>query len=136
MSDKKIFADTSAWIVSFKKTGPQKLKDAMKDSIKKNRIVTAPFIILELLQGCRSREEFTSLKTRMESIEACSLKELDWEGIYNLGYTLRRKGLTIPTIDILISSICIQKGFTLLHHDRHFRMIAENSELDALDFLN
>lgn len=135
MNGKTVLVDTSAWIVSFKRTGPAALKTLLKEAIDKDRVVTTPLILLELLQGCKREEEFTHLKTRLESLENCSLEDLNWQRVYRLGFTLRRKGLTIPTLDILIASLAIEKGHTLLHHDHHFRMIAKHSGLDAIDFL-
>lgn len=43
--------------------------------------------------------------------------------------------MTIPALDIVISFMAMEKGYILLHHDHHFRMIVENSELKATDFL-
>ncbi len=64
------------------------------------------------------------------------MEDLIWERVYSFGFSLRRRGLTVPTLDILIAFLAIDKGYTLLHHDHHFRMIAEHSELDAMDFLD
>jgi len=132
---KKVIVDTSAWILSFKRTGQEKLKTFLKEAIEKDRIATTPLIVLELLQGCRTQEEFDTLKTRLESLENCSMENLTWEKVYSFAFSLKRKGLTIPTLDILLAFVAIEKEYILLHHDHHFRVIAENSELDALDFL-
>lgn len=136
MKDKKILADTSAWIVSFKKTGHEGLKTFLKEAIDADRIAAAPFILLELLQGCKTQHEFDNLKARLESLENCSMDDISWERAYFFSFSLRRKGLTIPTLDIIIAFVCIEKGYTLLHHDHHFKMIAEHYELDAIDFLD
>lgn len=133
--DKKILVDTSAWIVSFKKTGHETLKTLLKEALDSDRIVAAPFILLELLQGCKTQHEFYNLKARLESLENCSMDDISWERAYHFSFSLRRKGLTIPTLDIIIAFLCIEKGYTLLHHDQHFRMIARYSNLDAIDFL-
>ncbi len=135
MADKKFLVDTSAWILSFKTTGQEGLKTLLKEAIERDRVVTTPVIVLELLQGCKTQKEFDNLRTRLESLENCSLEDLIWERVYSFGFSLRRKGLSVPTLDILIAFLAIEKSYTLLHHDHHFRMIAEHSELDAMDFL-
>lgn len=135
MKDRNILVDTSAWILSFKRTGHEELKALLKEAIDTKRVVTSPLIILELLQGCRTEKEFDTLKTRLESLENCSIEDLAWEKVYSFSFSLRKKGLTVPTLDIIIAFLSIEKGCTLLHHDHHFRKIAENSNLDAVDFL-
>jgi predicted nucleic acid-binding protein len=135
VKNSKVLVDTSAWIVSFWRTGSEDLKAFLKESLERDQVVTTPVIILELLQGCKTEKEFAALKTRLESLESCFLEDSTWERAYHCGFMLRRKGLTLPTIDILIASLSIEKSYTLLHHDHHFLMIAEHLELDAIDFL-
>lgn len=135
MMDKKVLVDTSAWILSFKGTGHEGLKSILREAIDKGRVVTTPLIVLEVLQGCKTQKEFDHLKVRLESLENCPLDNLDWEGVYSLGFSLRRRGLTVPTLDILIAFLSMEKGYTLLHHDHHFRSIAEHSDLSLIDFL-
>ena len=135
MGDKRLLVDTSAWIVSFHKGGNEELKSFLRTAIDENRIVTAPPILLELLQGCKAEKEFDVLKNRLESFASLSLENLDWDKLYLLAFSLRKKGLTLPTVDILIAFLCIEKAYSLLHHDRHFRKIAQHTPLDAIDFL-
>ncbi len=135
MTDKKVLVDTSAWIVGFRRIGPEGLKTFLREALDSDRVVTTPPIILELLQGCKTQKEFEALKARLESLERSPLEGLPWERVYHLGFSLRRKGLTIPTLDLLIASLSLEQGYLLLHHDQHFRMIAKHCELDAVDFL-
>jgi predicted nucleic acid-binding protein len=46
-----------------------------------------------------------------------------WEQAYELGFSLRRKGLTIPTVDLIIAALAIENKSLLLHHDEHYEMI-------------
>ncbi len=104
MSD-KILIDTSAWIVSFKKAGNEKLKERVVETLASLSAVTTNIIILELLQGCRDKKEYEAMKSRMEALEVQTMNEAVWETAYRVGYDLKRKGITVPTIDILISSL-------------------------------
>ncbi len=48
-----------------------------------------------------------------------------WEQAYELGFSLRRKGLTLPTVDLIIAALAIENKSLLLHHDEHYeRMVA------------
>jgi predicted nucleic acid-binding protein len=118
-----ILIDTSAWIASFKKTGNHELKEFMRQSIVSGLAVTSPVIILELLQGCRSIGERDALKIKMESLDILSITLSVWEQAYEIGFSLRRKGLTIPTVDLIIAALAIENKSLLLHHDEHFEMI-------------
>lgn len=136
MKNKNILVDTSAWIKSFKKSSPEPLKILLKEAIDNNRIISNSLIILELLQGCKTQKEFDLLKARLECLEICPLEDLSWDSIYRLSFSLRRKGITVSTIDLILASVAIEKKYILLHHDHHFRMIAENSDLEIIDFLD
>jgi len=118
-----ILVDTSAWIVSFKKAGNHNLKEFVKQAIVSGHAVTSPIIILELLQGCRSIEERDSLRIKLESLDLLPITPAVWEQTYELGFSLRRRGLTIPTVDLIIAALALEHRTFLLHHDEHFEMI-------------
>jgi len=118
-----ILIDSSAWIASFKKTGNHELKEFMRQSIVSGLAVTSSVIILELLQGCRSAGERDALKIKLESLDILSITLSVWEQAYELGFSLRRKGLTIPTVDLIIAALAIEHKSLLVHHDEHYEMI-------------
>ena len=118
-----ILVDTSAWIASFKKAGNHDLKEFIRQAIVSGHAVTSPIIILELLQGCRSVEERDSLRIKLESLDILPMTPVVWEQAYELGFSLRRKGLTIPTVDLIIAALAIENNTFLLHPDEHFEMI-------------
>ena len=122
-----ILIDTSAWISSFKKAGNVELKEFMRQTIVSGLAVTSPVIILELLQGCRSVGERDDLRTKLESLDILPIAQGVWEQAYELGFSLRRKGVTIPTVDLIIAALAIENKTLLLHHDDHFEMIVPHN---------
>ncbi len=125
-----ILLDTSAWILSFQKQTSDHIKEQIKQYIAANEVCTSPLIILELVQGSRSQTEKQGLIRMLNSLHIVTLTDETWNLSYNLAFDLRRKGYTIPTIDILIASQAIKNNCRLLHHDRHYSMISEQySEL-------
>ena len=130
-----LLVDTSAWILSFKSKGHDELKEVLREGLAVDRVSTTQLIVLELLQGCKTPQEFERLKLRLRSVHSIDHADISWEQSYQLGFTLRRTGVTVPTVDMLIACLAIQYGYVLLHHDYHFRMIAKHSELKTLDFL-
>ena len=134
MSRETILIDTSAWIPSFRKAGNAELKAFLISSIRQGTAATAPMIILELLQGCRTEEERDGLRDKLESIIVLGIGSPEWEQAYQLGSTLRREGLTVPTADLLIAAIAIENRCILVHMDRHFESIAGKSKLQTRAF--
>jgi len=135
LAPEKILVDTSAWIVSFKRTGNHRLKEFLRQSIGGGSAVTSPIIILELLQGCRSVEERDSLRGKLESLDVLPITPSVWEHAYELGFTLRRKGLAIPTTDLIIAALAIENKSFLLHQDDHYEKItAHFAELQTKYF--
>ena len=122
-----ILVDTSAWIASFTKTGNDDLKEFMKQAVISDLAVATPIVILELLQGCRSVGERDALKIRLESLDIQPITSSVWERAYELGFSLRRKGLTIPTVDLIIAALAIENNSLLLHHDEHFEIIVSHT---------
>jgi len=134
MSD-KILVDTSAWILSFKDSGNEKLKDYLRKAIDSDRVVTTNIIILELLQGCKNKKEYDALKSRFDVLPVYKLTENTWIIAYETGFLLRRKGINAPTVDIMISSIAKENILTIFHHDNHLKTISLEMGIKAIDFL-
>jgi len=135
MRNKRVLVDTSAWIVSFKKKGNDELKEFLKRSLEERKALTNELIILELLRGCRNREEFQNLKTRLESLDRVEITKGVWERTFSLGFSLKRKGIIIPTVDLVIACLAMENDCFLLHHDRHFTMMRSYPALQLVDFL-
>ena len=132
-NDKRILVDTSAWIVSFRSGGEPQAREFLKQKVAADQVATSPLIILELIQGCKTVKERDRLRLQLESLQTLGLENAAWERAYSLAFDLRRKGLTIPTIDILIIALALQNDCLLLHFDRHFVMAAKHlKDLDLM----
>jgi predicted nucleic acid-binding protein len=60
---------------------------------------------------------------KLESLDLLPITPVVWEQAYELGFSLRRKGLMIPTVDLIIAALALENRTLLLHHDEHFEMI-------------
>jgi predicted nucleic acid-binding protein len=109
------------------KTGSPELNEFMRQAIVSGLAVTSHIIILELLQGCRSVGERDALKNNLESLDILFITSPVWDHAYELGFSLRKKGLTIPTVDLIIIALSIENKILLLHHDEHFEMIVPHN---------
>ena len=121
-----VLVDTSAWIASFRAEGDPQLQEILKQKIAAGLAATAPVIILELVQGCRTIKERELLRGQLESLENFHLDAPVWERAYSLAFDLRKEGLTIPTVDVMIIAIALENDCDLLQYDKHFSLAARH----------
>ncbi|MEQ8173261.1 MAG: hypothetical protein ABRQ38_30535 [Candidatus Eremiobacterota bacterium] len=87
----KFLIDTSAWIVSFRKSGNEKLKEKIIHALDSDSVLITDIIKLELLQGCLDRKEYETMKSRLDAVENLILNSTVWDMAFNAGFRLRRK---------------------------------------------
>jgi predicted nucleic acid-binding protein len=118
------FIDTSAWILAFK-GAEERLSLLVDYLLKGNRVATSGIVTLELSYGIKSQKEFKELKEEMKSLIWLEITEKVWETAYSIAFQSRRKGITVPATDILISALVIENNCTLLHSDNHFNILSK-----------
>lgn len=129
MPNDRVLIDTSAWIFALRKAFLPEIKDRVDLLLKEDRVLTTGIVKLELLSGTRTENEYHRLKNRLSSLGNIETDTSLWNTACNLGFRLRRGGITIPHTDILISACALSAGCTLLHADRHFDLAASHLEL-------
>ena len=134
MTTERILVDTSAWITSFRRTGHPELKEFLKHCITAGCAATCPVVILELLQGCRTEAERDNLRIKLESLDVFPITDLTWERMYELGFSLGREGVTLPTADLIIAAVALEHNAIVLHQDQHYEMIGRHSRLRTKHF--
>jgi predicted nucleic acid-binding protein len=132
----KLLVDTSAWIVSFRKSGHEQLKKTLVAALDTLAVTTTNIVIIELLQGCRNRNEYDAMHARLTALETIPISDAVWDLSSTTGYELRRKGITVPTLDIIIASAAKIFDCSLLHHDKHFRAISKHLHITAVDYID
>jgi len=125
-----VLVDTSVWINFFKgQETPSTI--LLKNNLTNFIIATCPVIIQEVLQGVLSDKEFRSVNSHFSGL----LKLVDdpYELAINaaeLYREIRKKGFTIrKPNDCLIACYAIKNKVKLLHDDKDFKFIAQNSNL-------
>ena len=124
MPDERVLIDTSAWLFALRREFLTEIKDRIDLLLKEDRVQTTGIIRLELLAGTRTKGEYDRLKQRLSALENIETDAALWEMACDIGFKLRRKGITIPYTDILIASCALTAGAVLLHADRHFDLAA------------
>ena len=131
MSNNLVLIDTSVWILALRKSPLSGVRDEVEHLLAENRVAIVPMICLELLGGTKSLNEFNRLKTRLDALHQIPLDKANWEAAAQLSFKLRQHGKVIPYTDILIGSAAILANCLLLHADKHFDLMAEDTDLNA-----
>ena len=129
MSNRVVLVDTSVWILALRKSPLAPVRDEVDHLLAENRVAIVPMIRLELLGGTKSANEFERLKGRLDALRQIPADEANWEIAAELSFKLRQRGKVIPYADILIGSAAILANALLLHADRHFDLMAEDTDL-------
>jgi predicted nucleic acid-binding protein len=129
--DKLCLVDTSVWIYALRKAFVAGIKSYVEQLIEDDRIVIVPIIKMELLAGTRTKKEFSRLKSRLDALPEVACNERLWEISQELAFKLRRKGLAIPLVDVLIIAGAKSANAVLIHRDRHFELAAKHVSFKA-----
>ena len=116
-----IFVDSSVWIDYF--NGRITKQTDLLDTLLGNELVVIGDIVLtEVLQGFQNDRDFVKAKKLFESLYFMPMlgKKLAIKSAENYR-KLRKKGITVrKTIDVIISTFCIENDIQLLHNDKDF----------------
>ena len=136
MLNNLVLIDTSVWIPFLRKSPPPVIEDEVKHLLAENRVAIVPMVRLELLGGTKSLSDFNRLKSRLDALHRIPTDEANWEAAAQLSFKLRRQGRVIPYTDILIGSAAILADCLLLHADRHFDLMAEDTDLNVRSLIS
>jgi len=116
-----IIADTSVWIEYVR--GIDTPQTYLLDyELLHDRVATGDLIIVEFLQGYREEKDIKIAKQIMDRLQYYDFLGKEMAIISAENYRkLRKYGVTVrKTIDVIIGTFCLEKGFELLHNDRDF----------------
>jgi predicted nucleic acid-binding protein len=125
-----VVVDTSVWIDFFNNPemeGNSRLEELIRDQ---NRAAICGVILQEILQGIREQKSFDLTRQRLlflPFLESTREVHLLAASIYR---DLRKRGVTVPSVDAAIAAIAIHHGFPLFTRDDHFTEIARQSKLE------
>ncbi|MGD9556513.1 MAG: PIN domain-containing protein [Mangrovibacterium sp.] len=126
---KDLMFDTSIWIDFFKGEQTDEvilLTDFLENNLP---VYTCPTIIQEVLQGIINETQYLKVKEDLLSLEIIIADPVDAAiGAADIYRGLRKKGITIrKSNDCLIAYYARIAGVDIVHHDRDFDLILENS---------
>jgi predicted nucleic acid-binding protein len=124
-----IMLDTSVWIDALRGKTPH-IVAVTQALLNDDRIVTCGPVIFEIKRGLRpaNRKKILPL---MDALIRLSVDEAVWDNAGDLDARLRKKGITIPPMDVIIAQICLHHKVSLFTLDKHFRSISELKFVDT-----
>lgn len=116
-----IVADTSVW-VDFFNGRPTEQVLRLRYFFNRQEIVVGDLILCEILQGIDSERQASAIYRDLLRFPSAAMvgHDIAIKAASNFR-TLRRHGITIrKTIDLLVGTFCIERGYPLLHADRDY----------------
>ena len=115
--------DTSVGVDAFRGKTPHVVA-ATQALLNDDRIVICGPVIFEIKRVLRSTDRKNILPL-MDALIRLSVDEAVWDNAGELDAILRKKGITIPPMDVIIALICLHHKVSLFTLDEHFRSISE-----------
>lgn len=120
----QVIVDTSIWIEYFNRS-ESKAGARLEELIRKENVCVAGVILTELLQGARIEKEFNAILENFLALPFLETNIDTWTKAGRISFTLRRKGVTIPTSDLIIASLAIEYDYPVFTMDPHFKKIPD-----------
>ena len=136
MPNKLYLLDTSVWLDVLPPGGTNAdLRVRVDSLLTADRVATTGMVRLELLGGARTEVEWNRLKDYLSALHQLPMEEETWQEAAQMGFQLRRQGVTVPFTDLIIGAVAIRSDTVLLHRDRHFDSMAQHVPLQVESYL-
>ena len=119
-----VLVDTSVWIQYFNRLDSKPGK-SVEGLLRDGRVVGTGIFLTELLQGAKIGKEFNAILESMAALPFLETTQNTWIKAGRTSSTLRRKGITIPTTDIIIASFALEHDCLIFTLDPHFEKIPD-----------
>jgi predicted nucleic acid-binding protein len=124
-----IVVDSSALIEYYRPSGDPRVRDAVAAAIAADQVAVNGIIRVEILAFAAGEAERRLLASDFEAFHDLDLGPPDFDLACQLGFGLRRRGVTVPATALIIAASAIRAEAHLYHVDGHFDQIAKVSEL-------
>lgn len=122
--------DTSLWIDFTRLRSPAKLKQLIAPFILDPDAHVADPIRFEILRHA-TQQESRQLNRHFQTFPVLAVPSDLWSAAALLGQQSRQKGITIGALDLLIATVALHHGATLITFDDDFQKIAGVSSLQV-----
>lgn len=113
-SGARLVFDTSAWHRQRNPTVAPRWKATLEAEL----LVACPMVSLELLAAARDEQAFEDLDRWLSALNGAPVTRSAGERA--LGASRELRGARLPATDYMIATAAAERGFAVLHYDRHF----------------
>ena len=119
--------DTSAWV---RRTLPTVMPrwSATRDG---ELLAVCPVVALELLAAARDEQAFQALDQALQALPAAPVTRAACDRALGASRELRGER-RLPAADYMIAAAAAERGFALLHYDRHFDPLCRSLGIDSI----
>ncbi len=117
-----IIVDTCVWIEFFRKPESD-LTVHLKGQLRERRVTMVGMVLAEILQGIKVQKEARLVKESLNKLPYLEMTRDIWEKAGEISASLRRKGITIPLSDLIISALAISVDYEVFTIDPHFEQV-------------
>ena len=121
--------DTSAWIFALGHQPVLEIRDRVRHLLDQNLAAVTSPILFELLSSTKTGHSSRQLQSYLLSLHPFPFLEEEWIKAADWTRSLRKKGLSVKTMDALIAYKAIQHNLIVLHADKDFDRIANKTSL-------
>ena len=118
-----VLLDTSVWIDAFRGKTPH-IVAVTQALLNDDRILICGPVIFEIKRGLRPSDRKKILPL-LDALIRLSVDETVWDAAGDLDASLRKKGITIPPMDVIIAQVCLHHKVSLFTLDQHFNSIPQ-----------
>lgn len=130
-----ILVDSSALIEYYRPSGSLKVQAAVAEAIASERVATNGIIQVEIVAFAPDQASYRKLQADFQAFLWLNLGSEEFALATELGFQLRRQGITVPPTDLIIAASAIRAGAVLYHVNAHYDSIARHSDLTARHLL-
>jgi len=117
-----IIVDTCVCIEFFRKPESD-LTVYLKCQLRERRVTMVGIVLAEILQGIKVQKEARLVKESLKKLPYLEMTRDIWEKAGEISASLRRKGITIPLSDLIISALAISVDYEVFTIDPHFKQV-------------
>jgi len=114
-----LVVDTSAWV---RQRDPG-VRPRWEATLRAGLIASCPVVALELLAATRNEDEFAALSSALDALPQAPVTTAACNAALAASRDLRGSR-RLPASDYLIAAAAAERGFGVLHEDRHFDTLA------------
>ena len=117
-----VVADTTVWIEFFNDPESEE-KQIIDLLIDEDELALVGPVLAELLQGCRTPGEVDTILDHISALPFLEMNFSAWRRAGEVSSNLRRKGTTLPLMDVIIAALALEHDAEIFTTDPHFQKI-------------